>query len=69
MCFQALLSAHDVVGLKDYEPVLPPLPEDLANNEEAMRIVCMVKNNQPLVRILCLFACSAEGVIVTSVER
>ncbi|KAK3557475.1 hypothetical protein QTP70_027936 [Hemibagrus guttatus] len=45
---QALLSAHDVVGLKDYEPVLPPLPEDLANNEEAMRIVCMVKNNQPL---------------------
>lgn len=51
MCFQALLSAHDVVGLKDYEPVLPPLPEDLANNEEAMRIVCMVKNNQPLVSI------------------
>ncbi|XP_053355660.1 MAGUK p55 subfamily member 4 [Clarias gariepinus] len=45
---QALLSAHDVVGLKDYEPVLPPLPEDLVNNEEAMRIVCMVKNNQPL---------------------
>ncbi|XP_047670077.1 MAGUK p55 subfamily member 4 [Tachysurus fulvidraco] len=45
---QALISAHDVVGLKDYEPVLPPLPEDLDNNEEAMRIVCMVKNNQPL---------------------
>ncbi|XP_053493323.1 MAGUK p55 subfamily member 4 [Ictalurus furcatus] len=45
---QALLSAHDVVGLKDYEPVLPALPEDLVNNEEAMRIVCMVKNNQPL---------------------
>ncbi|XP_046716166.1 MAGUK p55 subfamily member 4 isoform X2 [Silurus meridionalis] len=44
----ALLSAHDVVGLKDYEPVLPALPEDLVNNEEAMRIVCMVKNNQPL---------------------
>ncbi|KAL7890721.1 hypothetical protein AOLI_G00001970 [Acnodon oligacanthus] len=45
---QALLSAHDVVGLKDYEPILPPLPEDLPDDEEAMRIVCLVKNKQPL---------------------
>ncbi|XP_072539654.1 MAGUK p55 subfamily member 4-like isoform X2 [Salminus brasiliensis] len=45
---QALLSAHDVVGLKDYEPILPPLPEDLPVDEEAMRIVCLVKNKQPL---------------------
>lgn len=52
MCSQALLAAHDVVGMKDYEPVLPSLPEDLADNEEAMRIICMVKNNQPLVSIL-----------------
>uniref|UniRef100_A0AAR2IJ56 Membrane protein, palmitoylated 4-like n=1 Tax=Pygocentrus nattereri TaxID=42514 RepID=A0AAR2IJ56_PYGNA len=44
----ALLSAHDVVGLKDYEPILPPLPEDLPDDEEAMRIVCLVKNKQPL---------------------
>ncbi|XP_072539656.1 uncharacterized protein [Salminus brasiliensis] len=47
---QALLSAHDVVGLKDYEPILPPLPEDLPVDEEAMRIVCLVKNKQPLKR-------------------
>ncbi|XP_066521295.1 MAGUK p55 subfamily member 4 isoform X2 [Hoplias malabaricus] len=45
---QALLSAHDVVGLKDYEPILPPLPADLPEDEEAMRIVCLVKNKQPL---------------------
>ncbi|XP_062854180.1 MAGUK p55 subfamily member 4 [Trichomycterus rosablanca] len=45
---QALLSAHDVVGLKDYEPALPPLPEELPDDEEAIRIVCLVKNNQPL---------------------
>ncbi|XP_012732862.2 MAGUK p55 subfamily member 4 isoform X1 [Fundulus heteroclitus] len=45
---QALLSAHDTVAQKDYEPVLPPMPEELANEEEATRIVCLVKNKQPL---------------------
>ncbi|XP_035984343.1 uncharacterized protein mpp4b isoform X2 [Fundulus heteroclitus] len=46
---QALLSAHDTVAQKDYEPVLPPMPEELANEEEATRIVCLVKNKQPLL--------------------
>ncbi|XP_078799963.1 MAGUK p55 subfamily member 4 isoform X2 [Oryzias latipes] len=45
---QALLSAHDTVAQKDYEPVLPPMPEDLPEDEEAARIVCLVKNKQPL---------------------
>ncbi|XP_052377787.1 MAGUK p55 subfamily member 4 [Oncorhynchus keta] len=45
---QALLSAHDMVAQTDYEPVLPPLPEDLPEDEEAVRIVCLVKNKQPL---------------------
>ncbi|XP_076159520.1 MAGUK p55 subfamily member 4 [Alosa pseudoharengus] len=45
---QALLLAHDLVAQKDFAPVLPPLPEDLPDDEEAMRIVCLVKNNQPL---------------------
>lgn len=47
---QALLSSHDSVAQADYGPVLPPLPDDLPGDEEAMRIVCLVKNNQPLVR-------------------
>ncbi|NXC97568.1 MPP4 protein, partial [Certhia brachydactyla] len=50
-CFhllQALLSAHDTVAQKDFEPTLPPLPDNIPENEEAMRIVCLVKNNQPL---------------------
>ena len=34
----------------DYGPVLPPLPDEMPDDEEAMRIVCLVKNNQPLVR-------------------
>lgn len=49
-CSQALLSAHDTVAQKDFEPLLPPLPDNIPESEEAMRIVCMVKNQQPLVR-------------------
>uniref|UniRef100_A0A3B3CCT5 MAGUK p55 scaffold protein 4a n=1 Tax=Oryzias melastigma TaxID=30732 RepID=A0A3B3CCT5_ORYME len=45
---QALLSSHDSVAQEDYLPVLPPLPDELPEDEEAMRIVCLVKNNQPL---------------------
>ncbi|XP_028288511.1 MAGUK p55 subfamily member 4 [Parambassis ranga] len=45
---QALLSAHDTVAQKDYDPVLPPMPDDLPDDEEATRIVCLVKNKQPL---------------------
>ncbi|KAG8124749.1 hypothetical protein E2320_020055, partial [Naja naja] len=39
--FKALLLAHDTVAQKDFEPMLPPLTENLAENEEAMRIVCL----------------------------
>ncbi|XP_020823744.1 MAGUK p55 subfamily member 4 [Phascolarctos cinereus] len=46
--FQALLNAHDTVAQKDFEPVLPPLPDNIPENEEALRIVCLVKNKQPL---------------------
>uniref|UniRef100_A0A3B5MJB0 Uncharacterized protein n=1 Tax=Xiphophorus couchianus TaxID=32473 RepID=A0A3B5MJB0_9TELE len=45
---QALLSSHDSVAQSDYLPVLSPLPDELPEDEEAMRIVCLVKNNQPL---------------------
>ncbi|XP_066544230.1 MAGUK p55 subfamily member 4-like [Amia ocellicauda] len=45
---QAVLSAHDTVAQKDFEPVLPPLPDNIPEEEEAMRIVCLVKNKQPL---------------------
>ncbi|XP_040028964.2 MAGUK p55 subfamily member 4 isoform X1 [Gasterosteus aculeatus] len=45
---QALLSAHDTVAQKDYEPVLPSMPDKLPDDEEATRIICLVKNKQPL---------------------
>uniref|UniRef100_A0A4W5N1W7 MAGUK p55 scaffold protein 4 n=1 Tax=Hucho hucho TaxID=62062 RepID=A0A4W5N1W7_9TELE len=48
----ALTSAHDTVAQKDYDSVLPPIPDNLPDNlpddEEAMRIVCLVKNKQQL---------------------
>nr|KAF6496490.1 membrane palmitoylated protein 4 [Rousettus aegyptiacus] len=46
--FKALLSAHDTVAQKDFEPPLPPLPDNIPESEEAMKIVCLVKNQQPL---------------------
>ncbi|XP_038643914.1 MAGUK p55 subfamily member 4 isoform X6 [Scyliorhinus canicula] len=45
---KALLSAHDSVAQKDYEPLLPPLPGYIPEDEEALRIVCLVKNKHPL---------------------
>uniref|UniRef100_A0A8C5K0J5 Membrane protein, palmitoylated 4 (MAGUK p55 subfamily member 4) n=1 Tax=Jaculus jaculus TaxID=51337 RepID=A0A8C5K0J5_JACJA len=46
--YKALLRAHDTVAQKDFEPLLPPLPDNIPASEEAMRIVCLVKNHQPL---------------------
>nr|KAF6450687.1 membrane palmitoylated protein 4 [Molossus molossus] len=48
LSYAALLSAHDTVARKDFEPLLPPLPDNIPETEEAMRIVCLVKNQQPL---------------------
>uniref|UniRef100_A0A8I5ZZC2 MAGUK p55 scaffold protein 4 n=2 Tax=Rattus norvegicus TaxID=10116 RepID=A0A8I5ZZC2_RAT len=45
---KALLRAHDTVAQKDFEPLLPPLPDNIPDSEEAMRTVCLVKNQQPL---------------------
>ncbi len=49
---KAVLSAHDTVAQKDFDPVLPPLPEDLDDDleEESVKIVRLVKNKEPLVR-------------------
>lgn len=48
---KAVLSAHDIVAQKKFDPVLPPLPEDLDDDieEESVKIVRLVKNKEPLV--------------------
>ncbi|TNN74114.1 MAGUK p55 subfamily member 4 [Liparis tanakae] len=38
---QALLSSQDSVAQSDYGPVLPPLPDNMPEGEEAMRVVCL----------------------------
>lgn len=47
-----MLSAHDTVAQKNFDPVLPPLPDDLDDDleEESVKIVRLVKNKEPLVR-------------------
>lgn len=52
MCsHQAVLSVHDTVAQKNFDPVLPPLPDDFEDEleEESVKIVRLVKNKEPLV--------------------
>ncbi|XP_057189539.1 MAGUK p55 subfamily member 7 [Triplophysa rosa] len=48
---QGLLSVHDTVAQKDYDPQLPPLPplhDHKEDEEDSFRIICMIKNQEPL---------------------
>lgn len=58
-----MLSAHDTVAQKNFDPVLPPLPEDADHEleEESVKIVRLVKNKEPLVRAKCRLCQSDLG--------
>uniref|UniRef100_A0AAR2IL44 Membrane protein, palmitoylated 3a (MAGUK p55 subfamily member 3) n=1 Tax=Pygocentrus nattereri TaxID=42514 RepID=A0AAR2IL44_PYGNA len=47
---RAVLSVHDTVAQKNFDPVLPPLPDDFEDEleEESVKIVRLVKNKEPL---------------------
>ncbi|XP_076851852.1 MAGUK p55 subfamily member 3 isoform X2 [Brachyhypopomus gauderio] len=47
---RAVLSVHDTVAQKNFDPVLPPLPQDSDDelDEESVKIVRLVKNKEPL---------------------
>ncbi|CAN9506524.1 unnamed protein product [Ophioblennius macclurei] len=45
---KTLLSVHDTIALKSYDPELPPLPEDLDDDEDSVKIIRLVKNKEPL---------------------
>ncbi|KAM9307887.1 MAGUK p55 subfamily member 7 [Gastrophryne carolinensis] len=45
---KALLSVHDTVAQKSYDPVLPPMPEDIDDDEDSVKIIRLVKNREPL---------------------
>ncbi|XP_014274057.1 MAGUK p55 subfamily member 7 isoform X6 [Halyomorpha halys] len=45
---QGLMCAHDAVAQKDYFPRLPEIPLDVEEDEETIKIVQLVKSNEPL---------------------
>ncbi|KFP73471.1 MAGUK p55 subfamily member 3, partial [Apaloderma vittatum] len=47
---RAMLVVHDTVAQKNFEPVLPPLPDNFDDDfdEESVKIVRLVKNKEPL---------------------
>ncbi|KAK2866723.1 hypothetical protein Q7C36_002779 [Tachysurus vachellii] len=45
---KSLLSVHDTVAQKSYDPQLPPLPDDIDDDEDSVKIIRLVKNKEPL---------------------
>ncbi|KAM4533800.1 MAGUK p55 subfamily member 7 isoform 2-T4 [Odontesthes bonariensis] len=45
---KSLLSVHDTVAQKSYDPELPPLPESIDDDEDSVKIIRLVKNKEPL---------------------
>uniref|UniRef100_A0A673C2A2 PDZ domain-containing protein n=1 Tax=Sphaeramia orbicularis TaxID=375764 RepID=A0A673C2A2_9TELE len=43
-----LLSVHDTVAQRRYDPELPPLPDDIDDDEDSVKIIRLVKNKEPL---------------------
>ncbi|XP_070774946.1 MAGUK p55 subfamily member 7-like [Enoplosus armatus] len=47
--FKSLLSVHDAVAQRDFEPTLPPIPDEvLEEDEDSVKIVSLVKTKEPL---------------------
>ncbi|KAF7664537.1 hypothetical protein LDENG_00172270 [Lucifuga dentata] len=45
---KSLLLVHDTVAQKNYDPELPPLPDDFDGKEDSVKIIRLVKNKEPL---------------------
>ncbi|XP_055919451.1 MAGUK p55 subfamily member 7 isoform X4 [Eupeodes corollae] len=45
---QSLLCAHDAIAQKDFYPHLPEIPVEMDEDEETIKIVQLVKSNEPL---------------------
>lgn len=43
------MCAHDKVASKDFYPHLPEIPFEMDEDEETIKIVQLVKSNEPLV--------------------
>ncbi|MCL4125405.1 UNVERIFIED_CONTAM: hypothetical protein GTU68_008533, partial [Idotea baltica] len=45
---QGLLQAHDSIAAKDFTPHLPEIPVEVDEDEETVKIVQLVKSNEPM---------------------
>lgn len=43
------MCAHDAIAQKDFYPHLPDIPVEVDEDEETIKIVQLVKSNEPLV--------------------
>ncbi|CAL7933506.1 unnamed protein product [Xylocopa violacea] len=59
---QGLLCTHDAVAQKDYYPRLPEIPLEVDEDEETVKIVQLVKSNEPLGATIK--TCEVTGKIV-----
>lgn len=59
-----MLSVHDTVAQKNYDPVLPPMPDDIDEEEDSVKIIRLVKNREPLVSfpLYCVFFLCLQSV-------
>lgn len=67
-----MLSVHDTVAQKNYDPILPPMPDDIDEEEDSVKIIRLVKNREPLVRNLVfldfMFAHRMGSVLIMNVN-
>ena len=49
--FQNLLASHDIVAQRDYLPKLNEVPIEVDEDEETVKIVQLVKSQEPLVSV------------------
>ncbi|XP_058815105.1 MAGUK p55 subfamily member 7 isoform X1 [Topomyia yanbarensis] len=61
---QSLLFAHDAIAQKDFFPHLPEIPVEVDEDEETIKIVQLVKSNEPL----CAGAQSAEPIVGATIK-
>lgn len=47
--FQNLLASHDIVAQRDYLPKLKDVPLEVDEDEETVKLVQLVKSQEPLV--------------------
>uniref|UniRef100_A0A3B3SAS5 MAGUK p55 scaffold protein 7a n=1 Tax=Paramormyrops kingsleyae TaxID=1676925 RepID=A0A3B3SAS5_9TELE len=65
---KSLLSVHDTVAQKSYDPQLPPMPDDIDEDEDSVKIIRLVKNKEPLGATIKRDECTG-AIVVARIMR